>query len=174
LRARARPGRRRGDAGERLTRRWVGEAGGPGERGRPGGAALRAPGAAARLNFVSNLLAGTGTAAAVTSGPKPPARGHLDNGVTVIFRQHTAADVAAVQLWVRAGARDEAPEEAGLSHFIEHLLFKGTPTRAPGEIDQAISALGGEMNAATSHDFTYYHVVLPARHIDGALYQLVA
>jgi zinc protease len=98
-----------------------------------------------------------------------PERLRLDNGLAVIFCPHLAADVAAVQLWVRVGARDESDPESGLSHFIEHLLFKGTPTRGPGVIDRAVSALGGEMNAATSQDFTYYHVVLPARHVDVAL-----
>jgi zinc protease len=106
--------------------------------------------------------------ATATEHPRPQ-RTRLDNGLTIIVREHVAADVAAVQLWFGVGARDEAEDEAGLSHFIEHLLFKGTPTRAPGEIDRAISALGGEMNAATSQDFTYYHVVLPARHLETAL-----
>ena len=117
-----------------------------------------------------NLLAGAATSsAAVPSLTSLPRRLRLENDLTVIFREHRAADVAAVQLWVRAGARDEGEAEAGLSHFIEHLLFKGTPTRGPGVIDRTISALGGEMNAATSHDFTYYHVVLPARHLDTAV-----
>jgi zinc protease len=119
---------------------------------------------------LSNLLAsGAAMATATAADHRLPRRTRLDNGLTVIFREHPAADVAAVQLWVGVGARDEAEDEAGLSHFIEHLLFKGTPTRAPGEIDRTISALGGEMNAATSQDFTYYHVVLPARHLDTAL-----
>jgi len=98
-----------------------------------------------------------------------PHRLTLDNGLTVIFQKHGAADVAAVQLWVRVGARNETEGEAGLSHFIEHLLFKGTPTGGPGVIDRTISGLGGEMNAATSQDFTYYHVVLPAQHVETAL-----
>jgi zinc protease len=101
--------------------------------------------------------------------PGRPDRTQLDNGLTVILEEHAAADVVAVQLWVRAGARDETEEEAGLSHFIEHLLFKGTLRRGPGEIDRTISGLGGEMNAATSQDFTYFHVVLPARHAATAL-----
>ncbi|MBI4013549.1 MAG: insulinase family protein [Candidatus Rokubacteria bacterium] len=117
---------------------------------------------------MSNLLAATASAA-VTSVTSLPQRLRLGNDLTVIFREHGAADVAAVQLWVRAGARDESENESGLSHFIEHLLFKGTPTRGPGVIDRTISALGGEMNAATSQDFTYYHVVLPTRHLDTAL-----
>jgi predicted Zn-dependent peptidase len=102
------------------------------------------------------------------TGPWPE-RVQLSNGLTVVLHPHDAANVAAVQLWVRAGARDEGPDEAGVSHFIEHLLFKGTPSRGPGVIDETISALGGEMNAATSQDWTYYHVVLPAEQLDVAL-----
>ena len=98
-----------------------------------------------------------------------PERVRLANGLTAVLQPHDAADVAAVQLWVRAGARDERPDEAGLSHFIEHLLFKGTPSRGPGVIDQTISGLGGEMNAATSQDWTYFHVVLPAGRLDTAM-----
>lgn len=98
-----------------------------------------------------------------------PERVRLPNGLTVILHEHRAADIVAVQLWVRAGARDEAEAENGVSHFVEHLLFKGTPTRGPGTIDRQIAELGGEINAATSHDFTYYHLVLPARHLDTAL-----
>ena len=98
-----------------------------------------------------------------------PERVLLSNGLTAVLQPHDAADVAAVQLWVRAGARDERPDEAGVSHFIEHLLFKGTPSRGPGVIDETISGLGGEMNAATSQDWTYFHVVLPAERLDVAL-----
>jgi zinc protease len=103
------------------------------------------------------------------SAPSPPERIQLANGLTAVLQLHDAADVVAVQLWVRAGARDERPDEAGLSHFIEHLLFKGTPSRGPGVIDETISGLGGEMNAATSQDWTYFHVVLPAGRLDTAL-----
>jgi zinc protease len=101
--------------------------------------------------------------------PVRPERVRLENGLTAVLQPHDAADVAAVQLWVRAGARDEGPDEAGLSHFIEHLLFKGTLARGPGVIDETISGLGGEMNAATSQDWTYFHVVLPASRLDTAL-----
>jgi zinc protease len=107
-----------------------------------------------------------------TTLPAPDAtlsRTRLDNGLTVVLGEHDAADVAAVQLWFRVGGAHEADAEAGLSHFIEHLLFKGTPTRGPGVVDRTISGLGGEMNAATSHDFTYYHLVVPAEHLDTAL-----
>jgi zinc protease len=98
-----------------------------------------------------------------------PRRVRLDNGLTAVVALHGGADAAAVQLWVRVGARDETDAESGLAHFVEHLLFKGTPTRGPGVIDRTVSSLGGEINAATGQDFTYYHVVLPARHLDTAL-----
>ena len=104
----------------------------------------------------------------MTNGARPE-RVRLANGLTVVLQPHDAAEVAAVQLWVRAGARDEGPHEAGLSHFLEHLLFKGTPSRGPGVIDETISGLGGEMNAATSQDWTYFHVVLPAERLDTAV-----
>jgi zinc protease len=87
----------------------------------------------------------------------------------VILQDHPAAEVAAVQLWIRTGARHESDGESGFAHFIEHLLFKGTPTRGPGEIDRTISSTGGEMNAATSQDFTCFHVVLPDRHLETGL-----
>ena len=118
--------------------------------------------------------ASAGRGRAEPTGRRPshqstPERVRLANGLTAVLQPHDAAEVAAVQLWVRAGARDERPDEAGLSHFIEHLLFKGTPSRGPGVIDQTISGLGGEMNAATSQDWTYFHVVLPAARLDTAL-----
>lgn len=124
------------------------------------------------LGLIASLLG-----CAMTSRPQPvpavetpaPERVRLANGLTIVLQEHRAADVVAVQLWVRAGGRDEAEEEAGISHFVEHLLFKGTPTRGPGVIDRQISEVGGEINAATSYDFTYYHIVLPARHLDTAL-----
>ncbi|MGH7321065.1 MAG: M16 family metallopeptidase, partial [Candidatus Rokuibacteriota bacterium] len=103
------------------------------------------------------------------AAPGAPERLVLENGLTVILAEHRAADVAAVQLWLRVGARDESDVGSGLSHFIEHLLFKGTPTRGPGIIDREVSGLGGEMNATTSQDFTYYHIVLAAPHVETAL-----
>ena len=104
-----------------------------------------------------------------TSVETLPHRARLPNGLTVILTEQRAADVAAVQLWVRVGARDEADADSGLSHFIEHLLFKGTPTLGPGVIDRTISGFGGEVNAATSQDFTYYRIVIPARHVETAV-----
>jgi zinc protease len=80
----------------------------------------------------------------------------------VIVQAHRAADVVAVQLWVRVGSRDETENELGLAHYLEHMLFKGTPTRPPGFVDAEIERVGGRINAGTSLDYTVYHAVLPA------------
>jgi zinc protease len=87
----------------------------------------------------------------------------LPNGLVLITQEHRAADVVALQLWVRVGGRDESPSELGLSHYLEHMLFKGTPTRPPGSIDILIEGVGGSSNAFTSFDYTHYDVVVPSR-----------
>jgi len=110
------------------------------------------------------LLAGCAAAGAPARGAPPagPVRAVLPNGVTLIAQEHRASDVVALQLWVRTGGRDESPDELGLSHYLEHMLFKGTPTRPPGAIDELVEGLGGTSNAFTSYDYTHYDVVLPA------------
>jgi len=93
---------------------------------------------------------------------QPPTRYVLNNGVRVLVQEYRSSEVVAVQLWVRAGGRDEAPTELGLAHYLEHMLFKGTTTRSKGFVDRDVESVGGYVNAGTSFDFTYYHVVLPA------------
>ena len=99
------------------------------------------------------------------SGAPAPIRQVLGNGVVLISQEHRASDVVALQLWMRVGGRDESSDELGLSHYLEHMLFKGTPTRPPGSIDALIEGLGGTSNAFTSYDYTHYDVVLPAEHL---------
>ena len=114
-----------------------------------------------------------GCAAGTPPNPSPagarPSREALDNGVTLIVQEHRASEVVALQLWVRIGGRDEAPNELGLTHYLEHMLFKGTPTRPPGSIDRLIERLGGQSNAFTSYDATHYDVVLPAGQLQAGL-----
>ncbi len=98
-----------------------------------------------------------------------PVRETLQNGVVLIAHEHRASDVVALQLWVRVGGRDESPDELGLSHYLEHMLFKGTPTRPPGSIDALIEGLGGTSNAFTSYDYTHYDVVLPAEQLRAGM-----
>src|SRR5207244_8263539 len=91
-----------------------------------------------------------------------PIRHVLFNGVRVIIEEHRTSDVVAVQLWVKAGGRDEAANELGLAHYLEHMLFKGTPTRPGRLIERAVEGTAGRMNAGPSPDFTHYRTVLPA------------
>lgn len=86
----------------------------------------------------------------------------LDNGLTVVLQENRTARVAAMQLWVKVGSADESEEEAGLAHLHEHMLFKGTERRGPGEIARVVEACGGNINAWTSFDQTVYHLVLPS------------
>jgi zinc protease len=125
------------------------------------------PGARLLLLLVV-LLAGCALVTPRASGLASPTREVLPNGVVVISQEHRASDVVAVQLWLRVGGRDEAPEELGLSHYLEHMLFKGTPTRPPGSIDAELEGLGGNSNAFTSYDFTHYDVVVPVSALRAA------
>jgi predicted Zn-dependent peptidase/DMSO/TMAO reductase YedYZ heme-binding membrane subunit len=123
----------------------------------------------ARLLFLLVvLLAGCASLTPRAPGLAIPTREVLPNGVVVISQEHRASDVVAVQLWLRVGGRDEAPEELGLSHYLEHMLFKGTPTRPPGSIDAELEGLGGNSNAFTSYDFTHYDVVVPVSGLRAA------
>jgi zinc protease len=105
--------------------------------------------------------------------PPGPARYVLPNGVPVIIEEHRASDVVALQLWVQAGARDESARELGLAHYLEHMLFKGTPTRPAGFVEREVEGVGGRINAATSWDYTFYHAVLPARQLVAGIQMLV-
>ena len=117
------------------------------------------------------FLAGCATvqpAPAPTTASTGPKREVLPNGLVLITQEHRAAEVVALQLWVRVGGRDENASELGLSHYLEHMLFKGTPTRPPGSIDAEIEGLGGNSNAFTSYDFTHYDIVVPRSSLRAA------
>ncbi|NMO22821.1 insulinase family protein [Pyxidicoccus fallax] len=87
----------------------------------------------------------------------------LPNGLTVVFEEQHAAKVAAFQVWVKVGSADERPDQAGLAHLHEHMLFKGTERRGPGEIARDVESHGGEINAWTSFDQTVYHIVIASQ-----------
>jgi zinc protease len=86
----------------------------------------------------------------------------LENGLTIIVREDHSAPVVSAQAWCKAGSIDEGKWlGAGLSHVLEHMLFKGTTTRAAGRIDQEVQDAGGYMNAYTSFDRTVYWINVP-------------
>lgn len=80
----------------------------------------------------------------------------LDNGMQVIVIEDHRAPVVTQMVWYRVGAADESPGHSGIAHFLEHLMFKGTDTLAPGEFSATVEAQGGNDNAFTSWDYTAY------------------
>ena len=94
--------------------------------------------------------------------PETVSRTVLSNGLAVLVHHEPWSDVAAVVTYVRAGYFDEPDEIVGISHVVEHMFFKGTPTYGVGEIAQATKAAGGYLNAHTIYDHTSYYTVLPA------------
>src|SRR5215204_2098186 len=93
----------------------------------------------------------------------------LANGLTVLLRESHDAPVAGFWVWYRVGSRDELPGLTGVSHWVEHMQFKGTPSRAKGSIFRDVSKFGGTMNAMTSHDWTAYYETLPIDRLDLSL-----
>ncbi|OPY70776.1 MAG: Protease 3 precursor [Syntrophorhabdaceae bacterium PtaU1.Bin034] len=97
----------------------------------------------------------------------------LDNGLKCILEKRAGVGVVAVQVWVKVGSRSEDDRVAGITHFIEHLIFKGTEKGEGYEIAPKIEALGGSINAFTSYDNTVYHIVIPKKSFETGL-QLLA
>lgn len=97
----------------------------------------------------------------------------LDNGLDVIVKEVHSAPIVAVYFWCNAGSANENDGEHGISHFYEHMFFKGTEKRGVGEIDRAIKSLGGYNNAFTSKEYTAYYVVLPSENFSLAVDVLV-
>jgi zinc protease len=121
------------------------------------------------------VLVGAGGCSATRPAPKPspaaasPTRHVLPNGIPLIVQEHHGSELVALQLWVRAGARDETASELGLAHYLEHMLFRGTTSRPTGFIEREVEGVGGAMNAGTSWDYTYYYVTLPATRVTQGL-----
>ena len=93
------------------------------------------------------------------------ARTVLPSGVRIVTEEEKSVRSATFGIWVNVGSRDESNSTAGASHFLEHLLFKGTKKRSSLEISSAIEAVGGETNAFTSKEYTCFY----ARVIDKYL-----
>ncbi|MEP7343980.1 MAG: pitrilysin family protein, partial [Gemmatimonadaceae bacterium] len=89
-------------------------------------------------------------------------RHRLSNGLTVLLHIDRSAPVAAVMTYVRAGYFDETDDIVGIAHVLEHMFFKGTPTRGVGEIAKETKGEGGYLNAHTIYDHTAYYAVVPS------------
>jgi zinc protease len=93
----------------------------------------------------------------------------LSNGLTVLVKEAHAAPVASFWVWYRVGSRNEHTGVTGISHWVEHMLFKGTEAFPQGAADKAIAREGGAVNGMTWYDFTTYYATLPADRIELGL-----
>src|ERR1700693_1185261 len=93
----------------------------------------------------------------------------LDSGQRVITERISTVRSVALGFLIGAGARDETPSKAGVTHFLEHLLFKGTRSYTAQDIAEIFDALGGELNAATSREHTVVYARVTDRHLEEAL-----
>lgn len=96
-------------------------------------------------------------------------KSELSNGIRVVSELHPSSRAVSIGIWVLTGTRDEKDNEAGISHFLEHLVFKGTKTRNAYQISKAMEILGGELNAYTTREYTCYHALVLKDHWENAL-----
>jgi predicted Zn-dependent peptidase len=93
----------------------------------------------------------------------------LSNGFKIYLKKDTTIPVVAVQIWADCGAVDEDPDIYGISHGLEHMVFKGTPTKSAGQISRIVESNGGIINAATQLETTHYYIDIPSYGLDAAL-----
>src|SRR5438874_5460785 len=114
------------------------------------------------LNTAGLNAAPTANSAVIAFPPNTAQKWILQNGLTVIVQEDRSAPVASVQAWCATGSLSENKHlGAGLSHILEHMLFKGTETRSTNEIAQRIQDVGGYINAYTSFDRTVLWIDVP-------------
>lgn len=93
----------------------------------------------------------------------------LANGQTVIVQEIHNNPIVTIDTWIRTGSINEDDTDNGISHFLEHLFFKGTKIHPTGEMDRILESKGAVVNAATSKDFTHYYITIPSEYFDTAL-----
>ena len=102
----------------------------------------------------------------VARGAEEPLEATLDNGLRVLLLEDHRSPIVSFQVWYRVGARNELPGATGISHLVEHMMFKGTSTYGPRMYARLIEQNGGQDNAFTSHDHTAYYVNIAADKVD--------
>ncbi|BCN94218.1 peptidase M16 [Thiomicrorhabdus immobilis] len=93
----------------------------------------------------------------------------LDNQMKILVKEDHRAPVVVHQVWYRVGSNYEHSGKTGISHMLEHMMFKGTKTLAPGEFSKIVSRMGGEENAFTSTDYTAYYQVVGKQHLEDLM-----
>src|SRR5919201_1511490 len=115
--------------------------------------------------LVATLLLVLAAAAAAQTGERVLAA-TFDNGLRVLLQEDHRSPIVSFQIWYRVGSRNEARGATGIAHFLEHMMFKGTPTHGQGQFARLIEQNGGQDNAFTSQDVTSYYVNIAADKID--------
>ncbi|MHC9542921.1 MAG: M16 family metallopeptidase [Vulcanimicrobiota bacterium] len=110
--------------------------------------------------FLTCMYCGAVTAAPKTTGDVYHTR--LSNGLTIITQEVKDSPLASINVFVRAGSKDELPQTEGITHFCEHLFFRGTSSSSGTEFKGALEALGGFCNAETTKDYTRYYINIPS------------
>ena len=93
----------------------------------------------------------------------------LSNGLTLITAQRTSLPLIEIDLWVKAGSREELPQQDGCAHFLEHTLFRGSIHYPDTTADMAMEKLGGILNSATGPDYAHFYTLIPAQNLQPAL-----
>lgn len=94
----------------------------------------------------------------------------MDNGLTVLVKESPPKDLVAVSVVIRAGSSKENEYlGSGITHFVEHMVFKGTASRGPGQIEREIKSFGGAINGSVTQDFTTYYATVPAQYLPQVL-----
>lgn len=93
----------------------------------------------------------------------------LDDGQIVIIKQVKNNPIVTIDTWIKTGSINENEQNNGVSHFLEHLFFKGTESHPPGDFDKILESKGAITNAATSKDFTHYYITIPSKYFDLAM-----
>lgn len=96
-------------------------------------------------------------------------RSVLKNGTVVITEKANSFKSLSIGVWVKGGSRHETPAQAGMAHFLEHMMFKGTGKRSSLDIARDVDLVGGDFNAMTTREYTCFHLTLPHKEIDFAL-----
>jgi zinc protease len=121
------------------------------------------------VGFALSVLLALPAAAANPADPSTIRETILPNGLKVLTKELRAAPVVTVWTLYRAGSRNERPGITGISHLLEHMLFRSTNSMKTGEMDRLIQLAGGRHNAYTSYDYTGYHITLPSDRLETAL-----
>ncbi|NPV92254.1 MAG: insulinase family protein [Firmicutes bacterium] len=93
----------------------------------------------------------------------------FNNGIRLLTEEVPHVRSVSLGIWVQVGSRDEDPEISGISHFIEHMLFKGTEKRSAKDIAESLEAVGGQLNAFTTKEYTCFYIRLLDEHLDLGL-----